>query len=196
MARPRADQPGPTAQERIIEAFWGMLTEMPFPNIKVAALARRAKVSPNTLYYHFDNISHIAERALQANLDAELARAMLAGDSSSVARMVTDLGGRFGRVLLFARSGSAEMVGTLTAALRRLWLGHFGLNEASLDPAARRDLAFIFGGAVAMLGDTTLTNEADEVAAFLTRPLGSGARATLANLIATHGSPQPAPAET
>lgn len=188
MARPRADQPGPSAQERIIDAFWAMLVEMAYPDIKVAALARRAHVSPNTLYYHFDNIAHIAERALQTTLDAELAGALLAGDSSTATRMAADLSGRFERVLLVARSKSAEMVGMLTVALRELWLDRMGLDEASLDPGARRDLAFIFGGIVAMLADTSLTSTPDDFSAFLARPLGGGVRQTLANLAASHGS--------
>ena len=40
----------------IMSAFQEMLEEMPFDRITVAALVRRAGISPNTFYYHYQDI--------------------------------------------------------------------------------------------------------------------------------------------
>ena len=70
----------------------------------------------------------------------------------------------------------------LAASLRALWLESAGVAGAGLDDAQRSDLAFIFGGIVAMLGDETLPVDVGQMAAFASRPLGAGAVATMASL--------------
>lgn len=178
MARPTKGS-GPGAVERLTEAFWAMLAKMPYADIKVVALARRAGASPNTLYYHFDGIADLARHALKAELDAGLVSDLLAGTplTPDPARSR-----RMGRVALAARSGSAELTGMLASSLRALWLGAAGVNETCLDDAQRRDLAFIFGGVVAMLGDESLAVDAGQMAAFASRPLGVGAVTTMTAL--------------
>ena len=48
-------------QGAIMNAFTAMLEEMPFDKITVTALVRRAGVSSNTFYYHYDDIYAVAE---------------------------------------------------------------------------------------------------------------------------------------
>ena len=55
MARPRNDQEGPGARERMQEAFWELLREKSFAKITVGDVARTAQVNRNAFYYHFDN---------------------------------------------------------------------------------------------------------------------------------------------
>lgn len=43
-------------QKAIMQAFRDMLREMPFDKITVSALVKRAGVSPNTFYYHYQDI--------------------------------------------------------------------------------------------------------------------------------------------
>ncbi len=45
----------------IMTVFQEMLEEMPFDKITVAALVRRAGISPNTFYYHFSDIYALLE---------------------------------------------------------------------------------------------------------------------------------------
>ena len=45
MARPRKDQEGPTAVERMEEAFWEILAEKPYAQITVSEIAKRAQVN-------------------------------------------------------------------------------------------------------------------------------------------------------
>ena len=40
----------------IIETFEEMLDEMPFEKITVSSLAKRCEISPNTFYYHYEDI--------------------------------------------------------------------------------------------------------------------------------------------
>ena len=40
----------------IMTTFQEMLAEMPFDKITVSALVKRAGVSPNTFYYHYQDI--------------------------------------------------------------------------------------------------------------------------------------------
>ena len=184
MARPRSDAAGPDACERIIEAFWEMLSEMPYPEMKVTALARKAHVSPNTLYYHFDGILDVARHALVGTMDAGLAQAMAAADAETIVSFVATNRKRSERVAAFARSGSVELTGMLADALRAHWLSSAGVSEDDLDDAPRRDLAFVIGGIVSVLGDASVDQSPESVAAFFNRPLGRGA-AEMMNGLAT-----------
>lgn len=178
MARP-ARGSGPSAVERLTGAFWAMLAETPYADIKVVPLARRAGASPNTLYYHFGCMEDLARHALEAELDAGLVRRILAGSGPDGDG---DVGRRFSRVALFARSDSADLTSMLAASLRALWLAEAGVSEGELDDAERRDLAFIFGGVVAMLGDDSLDTDRTRMESFPSRPLGRGAVETMAAL--------------
>ena len=43
-------------QKAIMRTFQQMLEEMPFDKITVSALVRRCEISPNTFYYHYQDI--------------------------------------------------------------------------------------------------------------------------------------------
>ena len=74
MARPRKDQEGPTAVERMEEAFWEILAEKPYAQITVGEIAKRAQVNKNAFYYHFDGLGALAAQALDSMLPREMAR--------------------------------------------------------------------------------------------------------------------------
>ena len=83
MARPRKDQEGPTAVERMEEAFWEILAEKPYAQITVSEIAKRAQVNKNAFYYHFDGLGALAAQALDNMLPREMARMLLMnGDPS------------------------------------------------------------------------------------------------------------------
>lgn len=46
----------------IIETFEEMLDEMPFEKITVSSLAKRCEISPNTFYYHYEDIYDLLEK--------------------------------------------------------------------------------------------------------------------------------------
>lgn len=68
MARPHYDPSQPKARELLIGAFWDLLFELPYPNISVRELCRRAKVNKNTFYYHFENLDSLAREAIDTAL--------------------------------------------------------------------------------------------------------------------------------
>lgn len=69
----------PSAWDRMIEAFWKLLDEMPYSDITLMALIRRAGVNHNTFYYHFKNMASLAEAALENNLVEELPNLIISG---------------------------------------------------------------------------------------------------------------------
>ncbi|MEE8722983.1 MAG: TetR/AcrR family transcriptional regulator [Eggerthellaceae bacterium] len=152
---------------------------MPYDQIKVTALAREARVSPNTLYYHFANMEAVARAALDRCLDANVVRAVLSGEDAALPGFDAT---RQERVAAFARSGSAALTGMLVESLRAEWLAVADVAAEDLTEAERRDLAFIFGGVVYALGDGSLGIGAEGMRAFLARPLGQGVAATMTAL--------------
>lgn len=53
----------------IISTFQTMLDEMPFDKITVSALVKRAGVSPNTFYYHYQDIYALLDAWFQEKVD-------------------------------------------------------------------------------------------------------------------------------
>lgn len=56
----------------IMSTFETMLTEMPFDKITVATLVKRAGISPNTFYYHYQDIYALLDVWFQENAEAFL----------------------------------------------------------------------------------------------------------------------------
>ncbi len=54
----------------IMTAFQAMLEELPFDKITVAALVKRAGVSPNTFYYHYQDIYALLDTWFQEKIEA------------------------------------------------------------------------------------------------------------------------------
>lgn len=71
----------------ILQVFQEMLEEMSFDRITVSALVRRCEISPNTFYYHFQNIYALLEAWLVQWLkevlpDSELPESRVAAEKS------------------------------------------------------------------------------------------------------------------
>lgn len=61
-------------QKLIFDNFKGMLEEMPFDKITVSSLVRRCGISPNTFYYHYDDIFDLLAKWLSCLLDTYISR--------------------------------------------------------------------------------------------------------------------------
>ena len=72
MARPRKDAAGPSAEQRIHQAFWELIAEMPLERITVGDLAARAGCNRGTFYYYYDDIYALLDAVIDANLPKEL----------------------------------------------------------------------------------------------------------------------------
>ena len=123
MARPRKDQEGPTAVERMEEAFWEILAEKPYAQITVGEIAKRAQVNKNAFYYHFDGLGALAAQGAGQHAPARDG-AHVADERRAFERHRRDRGERLAAqprpekridraLLVVGKNGSSELVATL-----------------------------------------------------------------------------------
>lgn len=187
MARPRKSDNKISAYERIEEAFWTMLSEMPYSKITVSGLSKRAKVNHNLIYYYFENINEMAEKLFQANISEGLPQqfigALLNGNLDTHALMNSPRQMKhIMRMRLFMRDDSAYLNGIAKRAIMTEWAASANLSLDELTEAERIDLNFIFSGIVSILGSKQFENDPHAAAGFITRPIGQGIIATLKDL--------------
>ncbi len=187
MARPRKDQQGPSAKERLSDAFWEMLGSMPYSKITVAALSTRAGVNHNTFYRHFGCIDDMAKELFDENMLPELPKKILPlfyrGQVEQGADLFdADVRFRFERARLFACSDSVKLNAILKESLTNLWLDMVGLVEDDLTQGDRDKISFIFGGLVSLLGAGKESFNPERLMGVAESSLGRGVFETLAEL--------------
>jgi len=155
MARPRQSENAITARERIEEAFWRLLASNDYNKISIKMLAAEAKVNHNSIYYHYKNIDEIAKSAFDSVIIHDL-RPIMAGSIKELCSVFlttqSDYQSRFGRIRLFASSGSDYLQSLLKTGLMDVWLSQAGKCLENLSLKDQLELDFIFSGIVAMLG--------------------------------------------
>ncbi|MDR1824012.1 MAG: TetR/AcrR family transcriptional regulator [Bifidobacteriaceae bacterium] len=187
MARPRKDDGGVPAQQRLEDAFWAMLAEAPYREMTMGALARRAQVNHNTFYYYFDNLDAMAAQLLDQNLVPALPARLLAQVPAGVdLREFTDnaeLMLHFRRMcLLVGPHGAAWMADRVKQAVLEIWLTTLGLDQTDLDRANAITLTWIIGGLIAVLGQYGQDLDPAQMGPVIQGPLGQGVLASLARL--------------
>lgn len=188
MARPRADAGETPAKQRIIDAFFELLSEGGYSEVTARSLAACANVSPNTIYYHFENVFDVARCAVESELSSELALLLVSPEVPDVAPLVhlldePDNLSRFTRIRLVASSDNAQLVSLLVESVKNEWLHVVGIDESSLSAEQSQDLRFIFEGAIDLLASVAFGNNPGTLLSFFDRPLGKGIRKTLMNLM-------------
>lgn len=160
MARPKYEDNVPTARERIEDAFWNLLEKMPYDEITLAAITRKAKVNHNTLYYHFDGIDDLAMQLAEDNLVAELPLRVMDGSFGAKEAQIAmmgdpDLRRRFHRICLMVSPNSPSwLVRHVRESVMGLWLQSAGIS--SMDDLAKDEqmrLSFIMNGVLGLLGE-------------------------------------------
>lgn len=154
MARPRKDSGERGAQERMVQAFWGQLSRMPYREISAASVARESRCNRATFYYHFDSIEDLAEKAVEAAVPsgmADLAEAFLTGEADRL-----ELDGEKRRAvericLLTGDRGSPRLTERFKHALMAAWAERFGLELEREE--ARVVASFMASGIVGILGE-------------------------------------------
>lgn len=152
MPRPRKNQEGPTAVERIETAFWDILAEKPYAKISVGEIARQAQINKNAFYYHFDNLDDLAKTAVENALPVELLRAVLSefmGKDAGFTLLVTEPENlrRFDRIcLVVGHHGTPALQETLKAAMRSAWRDVLGIRVESFGAEPLLMMEFVFGG--------------------------------------------------
>jgi AcrR family transcriptional regulator len=182
MARPRKNSTEPGARERIIEAFWELLAQMPYSEITVSALIRCANVAPNTLYYHFTSYDEVVQTALDETLDPRIFTLIIGGDQVGSEHLPKDIQPRFNRVVLFASDQSGKLPALLRASLKRVWIEEMLLDQRELMPFENAELDFVFAGVVSLLAGILTENGKmgqRAIHELFERPLGKGILGTL-----------------
>jgi len=178
--------------ERLEVAFWEMLAEVPYKELTMTALSRRAKVNHNTFYYYFDSLDDMAGEMIERNLVPELPAQIFASAQATAeaTRLLGDsyLQVRFRRICLLVGPHSATwIVDKLEKAVIALWLQAFGIDRSDLTRDDELRILFIFGGVLRVLGQYGPTEPAS-LEVLTTGSLGAAALATLRE-IATQRSP-------
>ena len=156
MARPRKDAPGPTALERMREAFWELLEEKPYSAITVKLITQRAGVNHNTFYYHFQNIDEMAVQLFEDNIPTRLIEVMVGvsmGKPIDVQLIAQEPGieMHYQRVRAVVRSGSLDLAKRSRDRLIGHWLQRANLVSENLSRADRARIDYIWGGITAVI---------------------------------------------
>ena len=184
MARPKRNQDGPNALDRIEEAFWGMLAEGAYEAITITGLARRAGVNHNTIYYHFSGMDDLALRLFHKNVPegiCDMFRAMLLKGPEELERFMfqEDILARWQRVCLFARGDSPFLFQTFRSMIIQNWYQILGITPEELTREEDAELEFLLSGLIALLGKAFRQNDPMLMRDLLDRPVGQGVLATL-----------------
>ncbi len=160
MARPRNDQEGPSAKQRMEDAFWEALREKPFSKISVADIARLADVNRNAFYYHFDNMADLARAAIADRIPISLFRSLMPSLKKGEApprSLLTDPvnEANYAKLWLLAGPhGTFELASIAKSSLIRVWLDQFGLQEGDLNEGDLVSITFVVGGMLNVLGSS------------------------------------------
>lgn len=179
MARPKQIEGEKTAYERIEDAFWDMLEEMPYHKMTGKEICTRAKVSHNSFYYHFDNMDDMAQKLFDRMIVPEIPAMFLSAFGAgnrifeSIER-IPDCEKRFSRMCLLAGSGSPFLIALVRDAVMDAWFQAVGINERDLTVEDRIDLIFICGGAFAVLSSGMASFDSEALRTFPEREVGHG----------------------
>lgn len=156
MARPKKTQEGPSAVERMEEAFWELLDEKPYSKITVGEIVKRAQVNRNAFYYHFDNLDDLADYALDNALPYELYSQFFHSphaDFLSIESFVQneDLMDRISKMSRVAgKHGTGELLAKAQKMAITAVLEENNLTEEDLTKEELLELKFVTGGTAAV----------------------------------------------
>ncbi len=156
MARPRKDQEGPSAKERLEAAYWELLAEGPSESISVKELIARARVNRNTFYYHYADIDEMAVELIAKNLPREFfgtfLRMIACGDfNTRELREIGNLDEHFARVQLILRHGSPRLIGLGKEEVLACLLEMIGTKREELTKEDLASVDFIWGGVSSLM---------------------------------------------
>ena len=187
MARPKRQQEGPSALERMEEAFWVMLEEGPYHAITVTALARRAGVNHNTIYYYFSGIDDMARQVFDRNTPDNVCEifggVVWKGVESALPYLARpEYVKRWRRACLFGRGDSAYLNQIFREMLTRNWYTILDIREEELTQEERVELTFVFNGLIAVLQVAFQRGDPMLIPDMMARPMGQSVLATLRGL--------------
>jgi len=191
MARPKRGSEVP-AQERLKEAFWQMLDEVPLAEMTVSSLSRRAGVNHNTFYYYYENLDALAAQMLEQNLIPELPLRILNTFSQGTlsAEVFTsneDFLQRYQRMCLMAGPHSSSWLkDALKSRVLALWLNALGATSETLDRKDGIVLEFMIGGLLTVLGTANVIDDLSALSRIMEGEMGRGIFSTIFQIAQTY----------
>ncbi|MDF7665925.1 TetR/AcrR family transcriptional regulator [Bifidobacterium sp. ESL0745] len=160
MARPRKNQAGPNAVERMENVFWELIEKKPYNRITVENILVHSGVARTSFYYHYSNLLELAESALTHEVKRaeifNLMDAILDGNvsESHLIEQSPVLKQRFRRMSLVAGPhGTYELVGLLKNLFMEVAKEELGMRKDSWpDMESETALEFMIGGILTLFG--------------------------------------------
>lgn len=193
MARPKKEPGTLSAKERIEEAFWELLVEMPYDQITIGALSRRASINHNTFYYYFKSMdamaADIVERTVFPEVPSLLMTGLASGSIDTDALLEHEEYRRyFQRICLLAGAHSTpRIVDRLKEAALSVWMSSLNVRLDDLGKQQRFLVAFLVGGILAVLGEYDPDGDRSDFKAILDNNLALGIPDQLSALAAHAG---------
>ncbi len=166
MSRPRKEDVKVPVRRRIAQALWEAMAEMPYEDIRVMELAKRAGINHNMIYYYYKSVREMAMDALTTELaDRRLQDALydlLTGADTDAAaslaqrrRSKEDAPKTPAEKLQIAQLYAAADADGLRKALEdeilNGWLSKIGLKKDQLTAEEQLSLSFLLGGLADLL---------------------------------------------
>jgi len=154
MARPRYKSGDLRAEDALVEAFLGLLSEVPYHKVSVRELCRRAGVNKNTFYYHFGSIDELAGAAIDGALFRELAELLASGRTVTradiAALMATpEMRAKAGRAAVVLSENGAALRDEVARRIVGVWQELFG--DAGAGEDRMLCMQFLVGGLLNVL---------------------------------------------
>ncbi len=188
MARPKKEPGTLSAKERIEEAFWELLVEMPYDQITIGALSRRASINHNTFYYYFKSMDAMAADIVERTVFPEVPSLVMTGLASGTLDTDALLEHEeyrryFQRICLLAGAHSTpRIVDRLKEAALSVWMSSLNVRLDDLGKQQRFLVAFLVGGILAVLGECDPEGDLSDFRAIIDNNLALGIPDHLASL--------------
>lgn len=162
MARPPKNAEGPSATERMENAFWACLKEKPYSDIVVRDIVERAKVNRNSYYYHYDSMWDLAQASVQHAKFTDLARLLMSqktfSGEDSVREFSDEAEHGFEMLqILSSENGNQRLLENAKEVITEEWLAMFGCENVLISKRTASEIDFVFGGITAMLAGPNIT---------------------------------------
>lgn len=191
MARPRKDDGGPSACERLRSAFWTLLADEAQHDITVRALTSAAHVNHNTFYYHYDNVDALAcdavVEAFPRELMALVVRGLVEGrlDIASLAS-ADAMTQRYAYMRAASRHGSPQLLVFVRDMVLENLLARLGVARDELTPDDIARVDFLWGGILALVGSEHL-DSFEKYGHVIGSGVSDAAHALVMRIAAEHG---------
>lgn len=156
MARPKKETEV-SAQIKIENAFWELISMQSYSKITIQKLANQAKVNRNAVYYHFENVDDVAKKTfhnlMTKDIVEKLIRMLL--NSKETDRNIyedKDYLASLQKLQMCARSDSYFLRQMLKDEIKRNWFRIAGIQDNKLETMDILVVDFVLSGIVNLLG--------------------------------------------